>query len=47
MIVQMCTLAQAEKVAAATGGVQLAGKPDKDGTPTPVAGWLRWRRGGP
>lgn len=34
MIVQMRTRAQAEKVAAATGGVQLAGKPKPDGTPT-------------
>jgi putative transposase len=34
MIVQMRTRAQAEKVAEATGGVQLSGKPKHDGTPT-------------
>ena len=34
MIVQMRTRAQAEKVAARTGGVQLSGKPKRDGTPT-------------
>jgi putative transposase len=34
MIVQMRTRAQAQKVAAATGGVQLPGKPKRDGTPT-------------
>ncbi len=34
MIVQMRTRAQAEKVAATTGGVQLSGKPKRDGTPT-------------
>ncbi|HWT49120.1 MAG TPA: transposase, partial [Mycobacterium sp.] len=33
MIVEMRTVAQAEKVAAATGGVQLPGKPDKNGKP--------------
>jgi putative transposase len=33
VIVAMRTLAQAAKVAAATGGVHLAGKPDKNGTP--------------
>jgi putative transposase len=37
MIVQMRTLAQAAKVAAATGGVQLPGKPDPNGEP-------RWSR---
>lgn len=34
MIVQMRSRAQAEKVAATTGGVQLPGKPKCDGTPT-------------
>ncbi|WP_244187618.1 helix-turn-helix domain-containing protein, partial [Mycobacterium gastri] len=34
MIVQMRTRAQAAKVAAVTGGVQLCGKPKRDGTPT-------------
>jgi putative transposase len=33
MIVEMRTVTQAQKVAAATGGVQLAAKPDKNGTP--------------
>jgi putative transposase len=33
MIVQMRTVAQATKVAAATGGVHLPGKPDKNGMP--------------
>src|SRR5208283_136158 len=34
MIVRMRTCRQATKVAALTGGVQLAGKPKPDGTPT-------------
>lgn len=34
MIVRMRSCAQAAKVAEATGGVQLAGKPKPDGTPT-------------
>ena len=34
MIVQMRSRVQAEKVAARTGGVQLSGKPKRDGTPT-------------
>jgi hypothetical protein len=33
MIVQMRTVAQAGKVAAGTGGAQLPGKPDRNGTP--------------
>ena len=34
MIVQMRTRAQAARVAATTGGVQLPGTPKRDGTPT-------------
>ncbi|WP_343577378.1 hypothetical protein [Mycobacterium sp.] len=37
MIVQMRTRAQAARVAAATGGVQVPGKPKRDGTPTLAA----------